>query len=144
MNQMEKLQSVPQESKSDYLQSGPAPPIQKGEQLPCQWVLQKQDRKGQLCGKPTFNGNIYCPPHEIKISQKGEVIHEVNASQQLPVPAQIISPTVIHQQLPIQQVPIHYQPQQLQQPSTMCSSDVFAIFQLFCDTIIRLQDKYRD
>ncbi len=146
---MDKLQSVPQESKTDILQSGPSAPFQHAAQLPCTWILEKQERKGQPCGKPTFNGDKYCTPHQIKASRresKEEHSYEANP----PTPAPVLpTPTVIYQQLPIQQSSIqhHYpssQPPQPPQQSMMSSSDVLAILEIFSRTVIQLQDKYKD
>lgn len=142
---MDKLQSVPQESKSDFLQPGPAPLRPPTEQLPCPWILQKQERKGQQCGNPTFNGDKYCTPHQIKVNKSNpEIFHSVNASQQqafTPLPA--IQPTIIHQQIPIQQVP----PQQIypssppQQPTMIPSTVLLEILQLFSSSILKAAGK---
>jgi hypothetical protein len=146
---MDKLQTVPQESKTDVLQSGPSQPFQHAVQLPCPWILEKQERKGQPCGKPTFGGDKYCTPHQIKASRregKEEPSHEPSPSQPPLLPL-APSPNIIHQQLPIQQSSIqhHYQPPQPPpQQSMMSSSDVLAILEIFSRTVIQLQDKYRD
>lgn len=143
---MDKLQSVPQESKSDLLQPGPAPKLPQSERLPCQWILEKQDRKGQPCGRDTFNNAKYCPPHLTKAAmkeQKEEITHNINASQQQFAPLPLLQPTQIYQQLPIQQAPTYHQPPQPQE-SMIPSSVMLEVIRMFSSAMLEMRRTYQD
>lgn len=132
MAESKQAKIITQESKHDNL-------LQEEDQFPdeivgeCQWPLELGPRKGQACGKKTFDGKDLCSTHQVQEArrkekeekQKGKVFSSIERSDVPLISLQQSPPKT--QQLPQYQPQFqapppqpqqfqHYQPPQQYQP----------------------------